>query len=375
MRSLSVMLRVISCRWVLILLVAAGAIGMPGMIAGLTHNLGALIATHVLAQTQELVKSDHSDQSHRIHLAESYLAPSAGKTPYQLSADRLLAAIYLSQGQAEVAELRARQALADAPADPIAGFWLGQSLMRTGRHDDAISAWRAAGAATYFVHEANLHHWVGDDVAALDAYRIAGAVDPQAPPTELRVAMAWAYYGQGDKKASETELIGAVDHAATKDTSDKYALALGSLGIFYSRESRWAEAADWLLQALSITPEDLNLRVWLGGGYSQMGLLELAEKELLKALKAPDKETRGYAYVNLGNTYRQSNQWEKALSAYATAAALFPESIDYQWYLAKGYFDAGHISDAQRICRRIVVSTPESAERTTCETILAQKVH
>jgi tetratricopeptide (TPR) repeat protein len=75
-----------------------------------------------------------------------------------------------------------------ASRDSLAAFWLGATYDSEGRHDEAISAYRQAGAATYFLEQGHDPYAAGDYESACSSYSRASEIAPD-------MALAQMYMG------------------------------------------------------------------------------------------------------------------------------------------------------------------------------------
>ncbi len=321
------MMRSVSRALMFVLLLAALLLGAQQLVAAFTHNLGALTVSRVGVSLTDAKSTADVAANIQTQLAERYLSFAARTSErHSLSGDRLLSALYLTVGRPDAAENAALRALAEAPSDRISYFCLGQALMQQGRQEEAIRAWQNANAASYFVQDAFHRHWAGDDAAALDAYRIAVAVDPLAAPTDLRVAMGWVYYDQGDKTAAETEFQGAVDQAARDTTIRDQAYALGEKGLYYMRVGQPDKAVSALSMSLALEPDSAHYQLWLGGAYRELKQFDLALAELIPLQATATGETLGFVYSSLGEIYLAQGRYQLAADMLKVAVKILPHN-------------------------------------------------
>lgn len=319
------MMRSVARVLMLILLVIALLPGAQRLVAAGAHNLGALTVSRIGVSIVNACSATQDAMNPQIQLAENHLTFSRKTSErYSLPGGRILSALYLMVGQPQAAESWAREVLAEAPSDPLGYFRLGQALLTQRRQMEALAAWQSAHAASYFVQKAFQHHWAGDDPAALDAYRIAVTVDPQAVPTDLRVAMAWAYYRQGDTATAEAEFQRAIDQASANAVTKDQAYAWGEKGIYYMRTGQPDRAVTSLSMSLIFMPDSTHYRLWLGGAYRVLNQFDLALAELVPLQATTTGETLGYVWWNLGAIYLAQSRYQLAAEALEVAVKILP---------------------------------------------------
>lgn len=110
----------------------------PFSAAWLTNLAAVSIVHEDMVQPRKIISGSKTDRSNDAMLSG----------PVTIGMTRLVGYSALQRGQSvEAVSILERV----AQNDRIAAFWLGEAYERLGRHDEAIAAWRQAGAASYFL--------------------------------------------------------------------------------------------------------------------------------------------------------------------------------------------------------------------------------
>ena len=158
---------------------------------------------------------------------------------------------------------QARGAVALTPEDAQAQLELGRSLVRAGRHDEAIESFTAAIAlsptlAPAFEWRGFCHVAKGASVLALADFDQALRLDPEP---------AWTWFARGDVRAGQRDLRGAAaDFAEALKREPDFARAHASLGRLLAATSAVQAAIPHLERALELDPqagESVHDRLWL----------------------------------------------------------------------------------------------------------------
>lgn len=118
---------------------------------------------------------------------------------------RLCGYSLLSQGKLSDAATLLEHAV---PKDIFASFWLGRVYSDLSRHDEAISAWRKAGAAPYFLSLGHMSYAMLDNVTACIYYLRAVEIAP-----DMAIAHMYAghcYWRIGNLVLAEREYLRAL---------------------------------------------------------------------------------------------------------------------------------------------------------------------
>lgn len=101
--------------------------------------------------------------------------------------------------------------------------------------------------------------------------------------------------------------------------------ALHMLGVVAFQQNDFAAAIDWMTQAYSIQPTNSTLLFNLGNAQRAIGNLVDAEKMYLAAIKFSSESDNVEALKNLGNVYKEKNEYQKAIAIYDKILAHHPD--------------------------------------------------
>ena len=346
------------CLLVIIILVADSS----QLASRLYQNLGVIAFSHVAIQKRITPTGVGLIDDADLNEAITDLNQALIRDPWSVSASRLMATLFFVQHDFKSAEFWSLRTL-QRTSDPITSLRLGFIYLFTERPAEAMIALRQADVAPYLLNQVTARRLAGDLVGALEMYHWVSQLDAYLVPTDLQVEMAGIYYYTlGQKGEAEREFLAAAQQSV-KDGRDKQTLAYGELGIYYAREKHCnGEAIQALQHAVALTPDAANYRLWLGWCYKEIGLLDQAQEELLRASETSDEYIRGTAYLRLGETYELAREWEKAIRAFNMAVELLPGNIECRTYLARAYQEAGQLDDALREYQSLLETYPDNEE-------------
>src|SRR5690606_4092173 len=219
------------------------------------------------------------------------------------------------------------RALKLAADDPVVAAAHAHFLRRTGRNDQAIAAYEKAAAASPY--DAAIlgglasslltayQQGKGDEflLRAKETARRAGEVDPTVwKPLFFLATMEWF---DGDVAAA----IEASELARARDENE-YVLA--NLGTFYLCDGAFAEARDAYLRAQAIAPQSYVGDEFLGTAYYALGDFEESARLRQRAIAsiAEGAPEIHQMWGNLGDSWYQLGQSERAIEAYLRAAVI-----------------------------------------------------
>lgn len=101
--------------------------------------------------------------------------------------------------------------------------------------------------------------------------------------------------------------------------------ALHMLGVVAFQQNDFSAAVDWMTQAYSIQPTNSTLLFNLGNAQRAIGNLIDAENMYLAALKFSSENENVEVLKNLGNVYKERNEFQNAVSIYEKILARHPE--------------------------------------------------
>lgn len=106
----------------------------------------------------------------------------------------------------------------------------------------------------------------------------------------------------------------ALEHLNKSNSLDpNNTLTLIGLGLAHSMQGNFKEAERYYQQALKIDPTLAEAHNYLGSVYQEMGMLDKAEQEFLKAAQNENYHSRELPYYNLSRLYLLKEDKEKAL--------------------------------------------------------------
>jgi tetratricopeptide (TPR) repeat protein len=200
-------------------------------------------------------------------------------------------------------------------------------LSRTGRNDEAIEVYEkiiethsmdAMALAGLASSRLQAFRQGGDRAmltAAKEAARLAADVDPLVwKPLFALATMEWF-------DGNVTEAIAASEAAIARDENE-YVLA--NLGTFYLCDGAFEEARDAYSRARELNPRSYVGDEFLGTAYYFLGDFEgsaALRQRAIEAVSAGEPEIHEM-WGNLGDSYRQIEDREKAVDAYTRAAEI-----------------------------------------------------
>lgn len=292
---------------------------------------------------------------------------NAGNTLVQaLRFDRTFSKPYTNLGivYAELSDATAAtQALSDAvriaPRDWRAQFFLGQALAGLGHETEARAAWQAAGAASYFVHQA-------DDLRTIDpeASRLAGERAIAAAP-----GRSDGYLSLGKTLSAQKDITGALAIyqealVLTAGAPDEDLAAVHyEIGVLLHRDfDRIPEALAALEMAASLDPEREATRLELAAIVEKRGACYEAESWLEPLLRHPSSPAQGArAAVVIGRCLLTAGRAEAAVAHLERAIAADPTSVSHRLLLAQAYRAAGRMEAAVDAYEQVLVLSPDNA--------------
>lgn len=219
------------------------------------------------------------------------------------------------------------QALQLDPDDRVVAAAHAHFLSRTGRNDEAIEVYEkiiethsmdAMALAGLASSRLQAFRQGGDRAmltAAKEAARLAADVDPLVwKPLFALATMEWF-------DGNVTEAIAASEAAIARDENE-YVLA--NLGTFYLCDGAFEEARDAYSRARELNPRSYVGDEFLGTAYYFLGDFEgsaALRQRAIEAVSAGEPEIHEM-WGNLGDSYRQIEDREKAVDAYTRAAEI-----------------------------------------------------
>jgi type IV pilus assembly protein PilF len=202
-------------------------------------------------------------------------------------------------------------------------------------------------------------------------------------------------YNRGSSYLNVGQLDLAINH-----------LSANALGLAYFIKGDHEESEKFYQRCLAINPTFSEAHNNLGNLYQEMGLLEKAEEEYLKATMDAQYSSRELPYYNLGRLYfsqnkiedalfqvRNSleieenfllalnlegqiyvkmNRLENAIESFEKARKLRPDDIDVNFNLAETYFKTGRLKEAKDLFGSIYSKTADAEMKKKIENYLKQ---
>lgn len=307
--------------------------------------------------------------------------------------------LHQQRGEIEPALARYEQALErhqTEPAQAVTWQQLGQIYFGLDRHQEAIRAFRQAGAldptfARPWHHLGDTYNALNRRDQALNAYQRASELDPNYAPTwsslgdlyealgrhneavkayrraiELDPARAWDYHHLGvifEARGDYPLALTYYQQAAERHTVDHdRALAWNSLGDVYRALRRPDEAMSAYRQASSFDPTYPWPYHHLGLLYEQRGETEATLAAYQQAIThhRGDRE-RAELWERVGRLYQQTGRYEQAVTAYRAVARLDPQNAAPWSSLGEVYRALNRPEDAIAAYRRAVKLAPKLA--------------
>ncbi len=86
-------------------------------------------------------------------------------------------------------------------------------------------------------------------------------------------------------------------------------------------------------EALKRLPDDPGVRFNRALALAELGQLDDAQKDLVRASESPDVGLKARAHFNLGNALGRQEKWKEAVEAYTRALTVDPRYFDAKWNL------------------------------------------
>ena len=265
------------------------ALVVPDVASAACTNLGAL----------ELERGLLNREAAHLERAEGWLQRAVAWDDDNPRARRLLGQLRLWRGDVVGAVEPLQQAMALAPGDGYAGFYLGWASWRLGSEDDAAAAWERAGRS------------LGGLAFYLDRQRGGMAGDDRwavgIPDTAANRAMI--------RRVGEASVAGGerhvwLYHLLARLSEDK------AQALHWLEEGWRANPGSWVPVA------ELANEAFRQGDY---GLSQMLWQEAIR-LSPP----RADYQFHLGQAYEAEGKWQEALAAYERAVEGAPENTRYR---------------------------------------------
>ncbi len=134
--------------------------------------------------------------------------------------------------------------------------------------------------------------------------------------------------------------------------------AFGNLSVAYYYLERYDEAIREALQAVVLSPEEINWRLNLGASYSRKGHYEGAAGaygaavDIARGLADEDRHQLRNALIGLGRSSELAGWYDRALDAYNEALVFAPEDSELLTGIGNIYFRQGRLDEAEALYHR-----------------------
>jgi tetratricopeptide (TPR) repeat protein len=225
-----------------------------------------------------------------------------------------------------------QKAIDQNAADIVAWNGLGDVYHETGRNDEAVHAYlKAIEISPDFAHSwsglGNSHLHEGRLEEALDAHKKAIEIDRRSVGSWLGLGNIYKMQGN-DENAS-------LAYQTALELDPKNALVWNELGNLYYKAGAYDEAMRSYLKGIEFNQGCCSTYANLAAIYINKGLHAEAVPLLLRGLELSD-DICGAAglWKQLGDAYRQLDDYDNAVSAYRKADALASETTSTQTELS-----------------------------------------
>ena len=211
---------------------------------------------------------------------------------------------------------------------------LGQMYKRIHMHTQAISALKKA--TTLRPKHAGTQAFLGATyresgqiAMAIVHLEKANALRPRHTDTLVNLAVAYGDAGENDRAI---ELL-----KEAVSIQPEHATAHANLGTFYSRIEQYDAGIRYLNRALEIEPDNPQACTNLGLAYRAQGRYAEAIVQFEKALELQGAKANAMAYLNIGETYYDMREHEKAIPYFQKAVQLNPNHANAHLLLGLSY--------------------------------------
>ena len=187
----------------------------------------------------------------------------------------------------------------------------------------------------------------------------AGAGCSSAPRPVSDDADAGRLIGAGNasmRNGDYAEAAAYYRRALALDMTDSE--AFGNLSVAYYYLERYDEAVREALQAVVLSPEEINWRLNLGASYSRKGDYEGAARaygaavDIARGLADENRHQLRSALIGLGRSCELAGWYDRAMDAYNEALAFAPEDTELLAGTGNIYFRQGRLDEAEALYHR-----------------------
>ncbi len=280
----------------------------------------------------------------------------------------------IQKGDYQAAIIALREAVKNDKKNPQGYILLGTALLRADSTDAAIAA--LVQARELDSANANIYMLLGDvytkqriAAAAIDQYKKVTEFDPKNIEAFFKMAEGYRKARQYNEAADNYRKVLALDSV--------HVAALREVTTIYLRAKQWANAAPLFERLTSLRPDSLRYQIQYVKALSESNqfdkMIPVAEEILKKdpaqldvrtrlieaytKTKQPDKVTQLTAGVNpdslsvdalidAAKSFRQTEQWEKAIEYYLRAMKKDSSKLDLPYELGTTYMKVKKYEEA-----------------------------
>ncbi|HTK95818.1 MAG TPA: tetratricopeptide repeat protein [Terriglobales bacterium] len=259
------------------------------------------------------------------------------------------------------AETKLKAAVAAAPADYQAWFYLGYLYNQTNRQPEALDAYRHSVAAKSDVFEANLNLGLllaQKDVPDAEKYlRAATRLTPTAKPQEGR-SRAWLSLARFLSATRPDDALAAYAEAVKLRPNDPEP-HIGSAAIL-EKQKKYPEAQAEFAKAAELDPKSTEALAGLVNVATEQRHFDEAEAMLRRYLAADPQN--GAARAQLGRILAAEQKFPEAATELEAGLASSPNDLGLARELAAVYTASGQWQKAGPIYEQLIQQQPRDAE-------------
>ncbi len=245
-----------------------------------------------------------------------------------------LGAAYSDMGQVEKAIEYTRRAIALQPDLTNAHMNLGALFQRTGQLAKSIEHIQKAvvlqpKSATTHGNLGRAYRLAGQHARAILHLEKANTLRPRHTRTLVDLALACSDAGQNDRAIELLKEAVAIQ--------PEHAAAHANLGAVYGIIGRYDTGIQYLERALELQPDHARAHRNLGLIHRARGRYPEAIEHLEKALELQGGQANAMTYLNIGDTYYDMREHEKAIPYFQKAIQLDPDHANAHLLLGLAY--------------------------------------